>query len=298
MEQEKSTIKQEANFLNDNKDTLQNSNNSQLKLKETISDANFNPEIYSSAKIPRNETIYIKNINDKIREDDMKQTLRKLFEVYGEILDIKMKKSLPCRGQAFIVYKNLESSEKAKRTMSGAILYGKKIDIDFAKSKSDSLIKYQGAYSEDYFLKRKQASKLKRDNIYILLKEKRLLENSFSNENPTLINNFEHQVPKVMGFNPASLLPNSNLPNSANSNIVPSYKLFINNLSPDTEVNDLKLLFDKIPGFKEIRLIAEKNMCFIEYDNENQASQALLANNNIEVNGVSLNISYAKVLVR
>jgi hypothetical protein len=44
--------------------------------------------------------------------------------------------------------------------------------------------------------------------------------------------------------------------------------LFVEGLSRVTQTNVLNNLFQTYPGFREIRHIAEKNVAFVEFDNE------------------------------
>jgi U1 small nuclear ribonucleoprotein A len=322
----------------------------------------------SEDSIIKNETLYLKNLNEKIKEIDMKESLSKIFEQFGEILDIKIKKSISMKGQAFIVYPNITSSENAKSFLSGSILYGKKLIIEYAKNKSDSFFKHNKTFSEEDYLIRKKDNLNKRDKFYSNIKEKvkenhkKFIQESKAKENlntekdqfgqPIIKPNNEALLPQqnntfppnknfqnmlangeinlmnknesnfnnnlirgnITGLNPASLLPqntsqqtntdevnfnNKNMNsyiNMMNSNNEPSYKLLISNITKNISEDDLSPLFYNIPGFKKINIIAEKKQCFIEFDNESQASQALLANNGVEINGSILNITFARVL--
>ena len=53
-------------------------------------------------------TLYIRNINEKVKVDELRTTLYHLASVYGEVIDInicKHKSITKMRGQAFIVYR-------------------------------------------------------------------------------------------------------------------------------------------------------------------------------------------------
>jgi RNA recognition motif-containing protein len=47
------------------------------------------------------------------------------LEEYGEILDIVAKKNIRMRGQAFVIFKDINSAMEAKRTLNGREFYGK-----------------------------------------------------------------------------------------------------------------------------------------------------------------------------
>ena len=246
-----------------------------------------------------NETLYLNNLNEKIPENELKVTLRNLFSQFGEILDIKVKTSIQCKGQAFIVYSNLESSIEAMKKIKGVLLFNKKINIEFARKKSDAFLKKKMLFNDEVYLKRKEDKKEERDLFYLRLKEK-------SKERVKKIP--ENQVNEVIGFNPALLLPKTNIKpeEKKKKNVMkemlikmgmePCSKLFIDNVSEDTEYDEILPIFSKYPGFVKLNLIAEKNICFVEFENDNQASHALLSSNNTSLNGVELKVTFAKVL--
>jgi len=76
---------------------------------------------------------------------------------------------------------------------------------------------------------------------------------------------------------------------------VPNHILFVENLPQKYTEEMLVPLFKEFPGFKEIRLIASKNVAFVEYADELQAGIAmtgLQGFNLTEENALAL--SYAK----
>ena len=58
-----------------------------------------------------NETLYLSNLNERVALEEMKQQLQQLFSPYGEIVRIIAKKNIRLRGQAFIIFKKLESAK-------------------------------------------------------------------------------------------------------------------------------------------------------------------------------------------
>lgn len=57
-----------------------------------------------------NNTLYISNLNEKVPLEELKDTLFNIFEEYGEILDIVAKKNIRMRGQAFLIFKDINSA--------------------------------------------------------------------------------------------------------------------------------------------------------------------------------------------
>ena len=58
---------------------------------------------------------------------ELKQAVFHLFAQYGEILEVHAKKTLKLRGQAFIVFKDLNAASSAKHALNGSILFGKEV---------------------------------------------------------------------------------------------------------------------------------------------------------------------------
>jgi RNA recognition motif-containing protein len=67
-----------------------------------------------------NHTIYINNLNEKIKKEDLKKSLYAIFSQFGQILDIVALKTLKMRGQAFVIFKEISSATNALRSMQGA----------------------------------------------------------------------------------------------------------------------------------------------------------------------------------
>uniref|UniRef100_A0A8C8AJ92 Small nuclear ribonucleoprotein polypeptide A n=1 Tax=Otus sunia TaxID=257818 RepID=A0A8C8AJ92_9STRI len=66
-----------------------------------------------------NHTIYINNLNEKIKKDELKKSLYAIFSQFGQILDILVSRSLKMRGQAFVIFKEISSATNALRSMQG-----------------------------------------------------------------------------------------------------------------------------------------------------------------------------------
>ena len=50
-----------------------------------------------------------------------------MFSQYGEILEIHCRKSFKMRGQAFVIYKDLNSATTAKHSLNSALVFGKEM---------------------------------------------------------------------------------------------------------------------------------------------------------------------------
>ena len=71
------------------------------------------------------ETLYIQNLNEKIKIPVLKASLRGLFKSYGEVLDVVAHGNLRMRGQAFVSFESPEMAKKALKEVRGFPLYSK-----------------------------------------------------------------------------------------------------------------------------------------------------------------------------
>ncbi|ODV90328.1 hypothetical protein CANCADRAFT_105128 [Tortispora caseinolytica NRRL Y-17796] len=81
-------------------------------------------------------TLYIKNINDKIKKDELKRSLYMLFSVCGSIVKVVTVKGPKMKGQAHIIFTSEASATIAMATLQGTLFYDKKLIIDYARKPS------------------------------------------------------------------------------------------------------------------------------------------------------------------
>jgi len=205
-------------------------------------------------------TLYVHNLNERIKLDVMKKSLEAIFSPFGEILEISIKKNLRMRGQAFVVMKDVESATRALNVIQGFPFYNKLLDIQYARIDSDIIAKMEGNYEQQ---KRKREEE----------KERRLKEAKKPKETPVV--------------QPAVAPVVYEIPNNI---------LFIQNLPSDATKQSVSLLFQQYPGFKEVRLVpGKKDLAFIEYDNEQYAAIAKQNLNGYQMSeSNAIKVSFAK----
>ncbi len=71
------------------------------------------------------QTLYINNLNEKIKKDVLKKTLHSLFSQYGKIVEIVACKGIKLRGQAWLVFQDTTSATNAMRRLQGFNFYDK-----------------------------------------------------------------------------------------------------------------------------------------------------------------------------
>jgi len=226
--------------------------------------------------IKPNHTIYINNLNEKIKKDELKKSLYAIFSQFGEIMDIVALKTLKMRGQAFVVFKEIPSASKALQSMQGFPFYDKPMRIQYSKSDSDIVSKMKGTFVE----RPKTALKKQLENQESKKERKRRLL-------------AEKKVQDIVGA--ANL--NIQLPPQRESGIAPPNKiLFCTNLPLETNETMLQMLFNQFPGFKEVRLVpGRSDIAFIEFETEPQSSAAKDALQGFKITPQNpMNINYAK----
>ena len=95
---------------------------------------------------PTNHTLYIQNINDKIKYQSLRPALYLLFSQCGEVIAIHCHRGKKFRGQAWIIYKQLSDSKRAFQMLQNHSFFGKKLIIQYSFNKSDIVSSADGTY--------------------------------------------------------------------------------------------------------------------------------------------------------
>jgi len=200
--------------------------------------------------IPPNQTIYVNNLNEKVKKDELRKSLYALFSQYGPILDIVALKTHKMRGQAFIVFKDVASAGNAMRQMTNFPFYDKPMKIAYAKSQSDIMAKLNGTWTPRKPVeKRKAEDKEKKPT-------KKLSEKPKESKKSDLV---------TQPFKPQHPVPSA-----------PNKILFVENLPARCNEMMLAMLFQQYPGFKEVRMVPGKEgIAFVEFEDDLEASVAM-----------------------
>ncbi|KIM69910.1 hypothetical protein SCLCIDRAFT_1160124 [Scleroderma citrinum Foug A] len=216
------------------------------------------------------ETLYIQNLNEKIKVDVLKASLRGLFKSYGEVLDVVAHSNLRMRGQAFVSFASPEVAAKALKEVRGFPLYSKPMQISFARTRSDAVIKRLDPQSLDVHKTQRDARKKATRYTNPLkqkLRAKRLTAAGLAGVTTM-------PAPK----RPAVQMPDEYLP--------PNKILFLQNLPESVTKDQLMALFSQYPNLHEVRLIpTKKDIAFVEYMDEGSASVAKDALHNYKLDG-------------
>lgn len=70
-------------------------------------------------------SLYVTNLpSAKIKKPDLRTALYLLFSTYGPVLDIVVLKTMKMRGQAHIVYRDIQTATQAMRALNGSEFLG------------------------------------------------------------------------------------------------------------------------------------------------------------------------------
>ena len=72
-----------------------------------------------------NQTIYVNNLNEKLKKDVAKKSLYMIFSEFGKITEVNVSKANKLRGQAWIVFADVTSATNAIRRRQDFNFYGK-----------------------------------------------------------------------------------------------------------------------------------------------------------------------------
>lgn len=70
-------------------------------------------------------SLYVRGLPDKLPKEDLKRNLYMLFATYGVLLDVVALKTMKMRGQAHIVFRDLDAATQALRALQGFTFFGK-----------------------------------------------------------------------------------------------------------------------------------------------------------------------------
>ncbi|KAK2626526.1 hypothetical protein QTJ16_003701 [Diplocarpon rosae] len=94
-----------------------------------------------------NQSLYITNLpSSKIQKSDLRISLYMLFSTYGPVLDVVALRTAKMRGQAHVVFRDVQTATQAMRSLQGFEFFGRQIQIQYAKSKSDVIAKLDGTF--------------------------------------------------------------------------------------------------------------------------------------------------------
>lgn len=74
-----------------------------------------------------NQSLYVQNLPEKLQKDDLRRSLYILFSTYGPVLDVTALKTKKMRGQAHVLFRDMQSATQALRNCQGFEFFGREM---------------------------------------------------------------------------------------------------------------------------------------------------------------------------
>ena len=197
------------------------------------------------------ETLYIRNLNEKVSVNTLRRLLESIFAKFGEVLQITANKNIKMKGQAFVTFANKLQSAAAMEKLQLYELFQKPIEISYAKKNSDQY--FIAVKKDTETVEKRKNEKAKRE---LTLANKRKVQN----DEPDFAAAPE-PIKKKIKIEDWKLLPPNNV-------------LLLQNTTVD--LNDvLQAFFGSFPGFINTRFVKALNLSFIEFESEELSTKCL-----------------------
>ena len=191
----------------------------------------------------------MRNLNERLRIEKLKEELHKVFDSFGSCIIVAMR-GIRRKGQAWIIYESIQSSQDAMTELQGQLFHGKKLDIAFSSNHSHVTLLRKGL----------QVKRSVSDNSNIV-------EPKRSKPLPVVDSFFSHERQTVELSDARSSAKQSyNRPNKI---------LLVENLPENFGIADLEPLFSVYAGFVEVRPIPGRGMAFVEFSDDHRSQVAL-----------------------
>jgi len=214
-----------------------------------------------------NQTIYIQNISEKLKKEELTRTLYHIFSYCGEILEVNTRRASKYRGQAWITFNDIGAAVRAVKEMNNRVVYGKPLRIFFSKNKADIIAKADGTYvPRDKRTEEKKTEGAAKGG----LKRKHAEDGS------------EEQAAKVARVEEEDIPPNK--------------MLLASNLPPNITQTMLTRFFENAPGFLGVTIPeGGLGVAFVEFEDEVKAGESKEVLNGYKLGAdMALKLQFAK----
>ncbi|KIV93433.1 hypothetical protein PV10_04646 [Exophiala mesophila] len=244
---------------------------------------------------PPSATVYVKNLEERIKVDALKTALTEIFSEYGNIIDLVAKTNLKAKGQAFVVFDSAEDAAKAIEEINGFELFDKPMQLDFARTRSDATVrKEDGEQGLEKWKRTRLAEKERKQAVEATQQKlKRPAQAAGAPDAPGLSARPSKAVKgaglKASGTNNAAIIPDEYLP--------PNKILFLRDLPDSYDADGLSRIFSRFEGFKEVRMVpGRKGIAFVEYEAEAGAISAKEATSGMQLGdeGKGIRVTYQR----
>ncbi|KAH8879459.1 RNA-binding domain-containing protein [Thozetella sp. PMI_491] len=207
-------------------------------------------------------TVYVRNLEERIKPEALKEALEAVFSEFGNVIEIVAKTNLKAKGQAFVVFDNPEAAKAAIEDAQGFELFDRPMHLAMARTRSDATVKMSGNEEEfSAHKRRREAERDKKKALESAEEQKRKRPLAGAPADPRAPKAARGAGLKPTGPGPAAVVPDEYLP--------PNRILFVQNLPDDYDVEALTGIFGRFEGFREVRMVpGRKGIAFVEYEAE------------------------------
>ncbi|KAJ4155383.1 hypothetical protein LMH87_000631 [Akanthomyces muscarius] len=212
-------------------------------------------------------TVYIQNLEERVKPKPLTEALRTIFSEFGQVIDVVVKTNLKAKGQAFVVLDSPAGAQEAVDEINGFPLFDKPMRMAMAKSRSDKTIELHGSTEElEAHKQHRLAEKEKKKAIEAAEGPRQGKRGAAAaDERPSKI--AKPSGLKSTSVAQAAVIPDEYLP--------PNKILFLQNVPEEYDVEALTGIFGRFEGFREVRLVpGRRGIAFVEYDAEQGAVAA------------------------
>ncbi|KAI9202997.1 u2 small nuclear ribonucleoprotein B''-like protein [Polychytrium aggregatum] len=235
------------------------------------------------------QTLYVTNINGKIKKPELKRSLYALFSPYGRVLDVVAVRNAKMREQAFVVFKEVAQATAAIRGLQGFPFYDQPIKITYSRTKSNILTIMEG-------------SMIKRSKLGPAVSS---VKAAGPAPHPTGAQGIKRERDgadddhEPVNQSQQKRVRDADDPQDqkqAAPDVPPHRVLILHNLPPEVTEAALETLFKQYPGLIDVRLVPGKSgLAFVEYEQDSQGAVARTGLNGFKLTqNYSLVVEYAK----
>lgn len=249
----------------------------------------------ASTKTQAITTVYARNLEERIKIPELTEALTEIFSEYGTVIEIVAKTNLKAKGQAFVVFDSADSAANAIEEVNGFELFGKPMQLDFARTRSDATVKQQeGDAGLERWKRGRLAEKERKQAVEQVSSKKRTLPQEGPGNASMGIAQRPAKTQKGAGLksgsaNAAAVIPDEYLP--------PNKTLFLRDIPDSYDADGLTRIFSRFEGFKELRMVpGRKGIAFVEYEAESGSISAKEATAGMQLGdeGKGIRVTYQR----
>ncbi|KAI9901483.1 hypothetical protein N3K66_003300 [Trichothecium roseum] len=240
------------------------------------------------APSPPISTVYVRNLEERVKIETLLDTLRIIFSEFGNVVDIVAKTNLKAKGQAFVVFDNSHNALQAVEGGNGFNIFGKPMQLALARSPSDTTIKLNCPDEELEAHKRHRlAEKDKRKALEAAEGQRNLKRGPVGTVDSSRPSKAARPGLKSTSAATSAVVPDEYLP--------PNKILFLQNIPDEYDVEGLTAIFGRFDGFREVRLVpGRRGIAFVEYDGEQGAIAAKENTSGMTLRDKSIKVTYQR----